>query len=46
MAYTVPVHGLEDGNVSDGKETEVELHQVRQKLRGKEYQHWSRTYQY
>ena len=33
MAYTVPVHGLKDGNVSDGEETEVELHQVREKLR-------------
>ena len=29
----IPVHGLQDWNVSDGQETEVELHQMGEKLK-------------
>ena len=36
----IPVHGLQDWNVSDGKETEIELHQVREKLRGERKDGW------
>ena len=31
-SYDAPVHGVQQGNVSDGQETVVELNQLRQQL--------------